>query len=60
MVSQLTDDNDEVIYVFAIHSCGLFLVDNEGCTTVLCVAAWATRVALLRVNRLSCIKRLGQ
>jgi len=32
----------------------------EDCTTVLCVAAWATRVALLRVNRLSCFKRLGQ
>ena len=29
-----------------------FLVDNEGCTTVLCVAAGATRVALLRVNHL--------
>jgi len=37
-----------------------FLVDNEGCTTVLCVAAWATRVTLLRVNLLSCFKRLGQ
>ena len=36
----------------------LFLVDNEGCTTVLRVAAWATRVALLRVNRVSCVKVL--
>jgi len=35
-----------------------FLVDNEGCTTVLCVAAWATRVALLRVNRVPCVKCL--
>ena len=35
-----------------------FLVGNEGCNTVLCVAAWATRVALLRANRLFCIESL--
>jgi len=43
--------------VFAHHRCGLlFLVDNEGCTTGLCVAAGATRVALLRVKNFVCFE----
>jgi len=45
----LTDDEEVIQFFLAIRRGRLFLVDNEGCTTGLCVAAWATRVALFRM-----------